>query len=209
MFNNLNPTTIAIFLVVLVIAITLHEMMHAFAAKALGDDTASDEGRISFNPLRHIDPLLTIALPLVLVIIGQPPILAAKPVPFRPDMVRFGDWGAALVALAGPFTNLVLAVIGAVVFQMLPNGTSSLVYNFVLMFVQLNIGLFVFNMIPFPPLDGSRLLYAVAPEGVRRVMNTIEGFGIFGLIILIVLLFPALSPVISNINNSLLTFLLN
>lgn len=208
MFGNLTITELITFLTVLVLSISIHEAMHAFAARALGDNTAEEEGRISLNPLRHIDPFLTILMPLAFLLLGQPPILAAKPVPFRPDMVRGGDWGSALVAVAGPLTNFGLAIVAALVFNVLPATTNDFMYNLVLLTVQLNVGLFVFNMIPFPPLDGSRVLYAVAPQPVRRIMETIESFGIFGVVMLVVVLFPVISPILTTINNALLRFLL-
>lgn len=208
MFGNLSLTDLITFMIVLVVSISIHEAMHAFTARSLGDTTADEQGRISLNPLRHIDPFLTVLMPLAFLLMGQPPILAAKPVPFRPDMVRGGDWGSALVAVAGPLTNFGLAIVFAFVFNVLPATTSDFVYNLVLLTVQLNVSLFVFNMIPFPPLDGSRVLYAVAPEPLRRVMETIESFGIFGVVILVVVLFPVISPILTTINHSLLRFLL-
>lgn len=208
MFSNLSPLDIAIFMVVLILSISVHESMHALTARLLGDTTADEQGRISLNPLRHIDPLLTIVMPLVFILLGQPPILAAKPVPFRPDRVKGGDWGAALVGLAGPLTNFVLAALGALVFHMLPASTSSLVATTVLLTIELNVSLAVFNLIPFPPLDGSRLLYAVAPEPLRRLMSMIESYGIISVIVLVVLLFPVIAPFLTQVNDSLLRFLL-
>ncbi|MDB5165944.1 MAG: zinc metalloprotease ywhC [Candidatus Saccharibacteria bacterium] len=206
--DTFDLTYIVMFLVVLVITISVHEFMHAYAGKALGDDTADEEGRLSLNPLRHIDPILTIAMPLFFILLHQPPLLAAKPVPFRPEALRYGEWGSALVALAGPVSNLLLAVLGAIIFHVLPPGTSSLLYNFVVLFVTVNISVFIFNLIPLPPLDGSRVLYAVAPDGVRRVMDVIEGFGLLSVVILVVILFPLISPVLSSVNQALLRFLL-
>src|SRR5690606_32098974 len=96
---------------VILFSMTFHEAMHAFMGFWLGDDTAKREGRLTLNPIRHIDPFLTILLPLGLAIIGGPIFGGAKPVPFRPDRVRGGDWGAALVAAAGPLTNFLIAFI--------------------------------------------------------------------------------------------------
>lgn len=208
MLSNLSAVQIIILIGCLIVSIAIHEAMHAFAAHALGDDTASREGRLTLNPLAHIDLLTTVLLPLVFVLLHQPPFLAAKPVPFRPDMVRYGEWGAALVGLAGPFTNLLLAVIGSAVFHLLGSGTSNLLYSIVVIFVEINIGMFVFNMIPFPPLDGSRLLYAVAPEPLQQLMARIEQFGIGAILVLVFLLYPLLSPIIVAVSSALLRFLL-
>ena len=96
---------------VILFSMTLHEAMHAFVGYWLGDDTAKNEGRLTLNPIKHIDPFLTILLPLGLALLGGPIFGGAKPVPFRPDQVRWGDWGAALVALGGPLTNFFIAFV--------------------------------------------------------------------------------------------------
>lgn len=162
---------------------TLHEVMHGFVAYYLGDDTAKLQGRLTLNPLHHIDPFLTIILPIFLLLAGGPVFGGAKPVPFNPARVRYDEWGAALVALAGPLTNLVIAFLGfgvAVLFgvDIVNFNTTSLFDAVLILLVQVNLGFFVFNMIPVPPLDGSRVLYALAPEFVRSGMEAIERFGV-------------------------------
>lgn len=167
---------------------TLHEAMHAFMGYWLGDDTARLNGRLTLNPIKHIDPFLTLILPITLAIIGAPVFGGAKPVPFNPSRVRFEEWGAALVALAGPLTNLVIAFVlfgvGIATSSLVSN--SSLLGDLIVTGVMVNLGFFVFNLIPIPPLDGSRVLYALAPEFVRRGMEAIEQFGVM-LIFLIVI----------------------
>ena len=96
---------IIIVIVVILLSMTIHEAMHAFMGYALGDDTARQEGRLTLNPIRHIDPFMTVLLPLMMVLLHGPIFGGAKPVPFNPNRVRFGEWGAALVALSGPSTN--------------------------------------------------------------------------------------------------------
>lgn len=197
-------------------SMTLHEAMHAFTSYWLGDDTAKYEGRLSLNPIKHIDPFLTVLLPLSLLFFnfsslasGRVPIIgAAKPVPFNPERVKWGDFGAALVGLAGPATNLLLAVLTAGLLQIFGAAGGDTVTQLLLIFLQVNIGFFVFNMIPFPPLDGSRALYALAPDPVREVMRQIESFGLAGIFIFLFLLFPVLSPILFDINTSILRFLL-
>ena len=166
---------------------TLHEAMHGYIAYFLGDDTARREGRLTLNPLRHIDPFLTLLLPIMLAIVGAPIFGGAKPVPFNPGQVKYGEWGAAMVAMAGPFTNLVLAFVLFGTYVILGTPQSGPGYLILMTGVMVNLGFFVFNIIPILPLDGSRVLYALAPEFVRRGMEYIEQYGVV-FIFLIVLL---------------------
>ena len=209
--------TILIVVPCILLSMTLHEAMHAFMGYWLGDDTAKLEGRLSLNPIKHIDPFLTLGLPLMLILLngitassgsGTPIFGAAKPVPFNPHRVRFDEFGAALVGLAGPLTNLLLAVAGAGLYKIIGLSGGELVATILVTFVSVNIGFFVFNMIPFPPLDGSRVLYAFAPEPLQRVMAQIESYGITGILIFMFLLFPLLSPVVGQISTWLLRALL-
>ncbi len=190
------------FLPSLLIGMSVHEMCHALVSNALGDPTAKLEGRVSLNPFVHIDPILTVAVPAVMLLLGMPPIMAAKPVPFRPDMVKYDEFGAALIAIAGPLSNLALAVIASFVLRGLP--VSGLLHDFIGLFVVINISMFIFNLVPWPPLDGSRVLYALAPEPIQRVMRQIESFGMTGLIIFVVVMMPVLSPIIGHLSDRLL-----
>jgi Zn-dependent membrane-bound protease, M50 family protein len=177
---------------------TIHEAMHAFMGYFLGDQTAKAEGRLSLNPIRHIDPFLTILLPLVLLMLGAPVFGGAKPVPFNPHKVRFGEWGVALVAIVGPLTNLVLAFtffgIGVSLGFVDKFGFSSSLIGVMLQtFVFVNLGFFAFNMIPIPPLDGSRVLYALAPDFVRGFMRQVEQYGLVIIMVLVMVGSPFIS----------------
>jgi Zn-dependent protease len=119
---------------------------------------------------------MTVLLPIATVLLFGFPVLAAKPVPFNPGRVKYGEFGAALIALAGPVTNLILALLGGFAFEHLQ--LSGFMSNFLDTFTVLNVSLFVFNMIPIPPLDGSRVLFAFAPEGLQRIMSDIEPYGL-------------------------------
>lgn len=182
---------IVIIIAVILFSMTLHEAMHAFTSYWLGDDTAKLQGRLTLNPIKHIDPFLTLLLPIMLALIGAPIFGGAKPVPFNPDRVRFAEWGAALVAVAGPLTNLLIAfvtygvsvVIGSPV--ELFTASQSVAGLVLQTMVLVNLGFFAFNILPLPPLDGSRVVYALAPEFVRRIMEIIERFGIIFVFILI------------------------
>jgi Zn-dependent protease len=199
-----DSTAISIVYVVIavVISLSIHEAMHAYAAYALGDKTAHDMGRLSLNPLKHIDPMTTVILPIITLIIFKVPILAAKPVQFNPDRVKYGEFGAAIIAVAGPLTNLVLAILGALVIR---TATSGGIYDFLYDFTVLNVYLFVFNLIPIPPLDGSRVLYALAPEPVQDFMRQVEPYGIF--IVFALVLSGILTPILGNVNNEILRLL--
>lgn len=169
---------IGIVLGVILVSMTIHEAMHAFVAYWLGDDTAKREGRLTLNPIKHIDPFLTILLPLGLALIGAPIFGGARPVPFNPDRVKGGDWGAALVALGGPLTNFIFAFVSFGIWATIGAPTEGLLGQILVISIGVNLGFFVFNMLPLPPLDGSRVIYALAPEFVRVGMRWIERYGI-------------------------------
>jgi Zn-dependent protease len=193
---NIDFNTVITSVLALVVAVTLHEYAHALAGYALGDVTAKREGRLSLNPLAHIDPVMTLAMPLMLILLGSPVVFAAaKPVPFNPWALRWGRWGAALVALAGPLTNLTLAVVFGLSMNLV--SLSSPVAGLLLTMTVINAGLFVFNMIPFPPLDGSRVLYAAVPS-LRDVLDRIESMGMIIMFVALFLGYSLISPVISG-----------
>ena len=198
---NLVPIIIIIFL-----SMAFHEAVHAFVSHWLGDTTARDMGRLTLNPLAHIDIYTTVLLPVVLILMHLPPIFAAKPVPFNPDRVKYDEYGAALIGISGPLSNLLLAIAASLVLRIieLPVG----IFNFLGLFVLINIAFFVFNMIPFPPLDGSRLLYAFAPEPLQRIMYQIESMGFMAILLFFILLVPILGPLINTASNELLRLLL-
>lgn len=192
----MNDTVLAlsIALPVLFISMSLHEMMHAYAADKLGDPTAKLMGRISVNPIRHIDPVLTILLPLLLILSGAPIVFgAAKPVQVNFSRLRYQEFGGAIVGMIGPLTNLLIAVVAALIFN-LADPTSELPYKILGFTILINVGFFVFNSIPWPPLDGSRLLYAFAPRWLQEFMESIERLGIAGLIVFILLFYSLIGP---------------
>ena len=182
---------LAIVLGTVLLSMTVHEAMHGFVAFWLGDDTAKREGRLTLNPVKHLDPFLSIILPLGLALVGAPVFGGAKPVPFNPDRVRGGDWGAALVAVAGPLTNFLIAFVAFGLWSVIGAPSAAQLGGQILITVfTVNLGFFVFNMLPIPPLDGSRVVYALAPEFVRTGMRAVERYGII-LVFAIVLLFNA------------------
>lgn len=192
-------TYIIIVVIVILLSMTLHEAMHAFVSYWLGDDTAKQQGRLTLNPVKHIDPFLTLLLPLMLALVNAPIFGGAKPVPFNPDRVRYDEWGAALVAIAGPLTNLLIAFVVFGIYVLGGAPQSGLFATVTVTAVTVNLGFFVFNMIPIPPLDGSRVLYALAPEFVRRGMEAIERFGIMFVFVIILLASSLIGKFMSTI----------
>jgi len=208
MLGDINVANLLAILIVMLVSVSAHEAMHAYAAHALGDSTAKDEGRLTLNPFSHIDFLTTVLLPVVLIAIGLPPIFIAKPVPFDPNRVKYEEFGAALVALAGPFTNLALAIFTSLLLRIFGADLALGVVEVLQLAVYINVALFVFNMIPIPPLDGSRLLYAFAPEPVQRFLYMIESMGLIFIIVLFLVLSSFILPVISNITNTIVQVLI-
>jgi Zn-dependent protease len=189
---------LVIALPVLFASMTIHELMHAVAADWLGDPTAKLMGRITLNPIKHIDPVLTILLPLLLILGGSPIVFgAAKPVQVNFSSLKYDEFGGAIVGMIGPLTNLAIAIVAAFIFNV-ADPTSEVLYKVLGFAIMINIGFFVFNSIPWPPLDGSRLLYAFAPRPLQEIMAQIERFGIAGLIIFILLFYSFIDP-LSNV----------
>jgi len=185
MENNL-----VISILVLVFSVVVHEVSHGYAAYLLGDPTAKYAGRLTLNPLKHLDPLGSFLVPLLLIISNAGVIFGwAKPVPYNPYNLRDQKKGPALVGLAGPLSNLVLALLAAVfiraflVFGVLMDG---LAVQFFLTVILINILLLVFNMLPIPPLDGSKLLFAILPVSEHTKMM-LEQYGFIFLFIFLIL----------------------
>ena len=183
----INWVYIVLVLVLSVGSIILHELAHGIVAYWLGDQTAKLSGRLTLNPIKHIDPFMSILLPVLLALAGMPVFGGAKPVPINTRNLKGGVWGFALVAIAGPLTNLILAFIFFLIGHFSGAFGSLDSFGFLICYsgLMLNLGFCLFNLIPIPPLDGSRLLYALAPDGARRVMEQIERYGIIIIYILL------------------------
>lgn len=205
---NVDLPGLAIFLLVFLLSMSVHEMMHAFTADYLGDDTARLQGRRTLNPLPHIDPIFTLALPLILYLRHSTVLFgAAKPVQVNFNRLRHGEFGGAIVGIVGPLTNLVIACLAAILFRQINPQPDSYVYTGFVIAISLNIGLFIFNSIPWPPLDGSRLLYAFAPRGLQELMESIERMGMLSIVILIFVVYPLFVGPLSNLYTDLIHFL--
>ena len=185
--------------VVLIFSIVIHEVSHGWMANHLGDPTARYMGRLTLNPIPHIDLMGSIIVPLILLISGTGFIVGwAKPVPYNPYNLRDKKNGEMLVALAGPASNLLLALVFGIIIRILllqGIGIDSSIILFFSVIVFLNILLAIFNLVPIPPLDGSKIMFHFLPYSMRNVREILERNGMLFLIIFILFGFRLIVPV--------------
>jgi len=192
-------------LVVIIFSMVLHELAHGWVAYWLGDTTAKEDGRLTLNPLIHLDPFMSLILPLISFLLGGIVFGGAKPVPVNTRRLKGGAWGMALVALAGPLTNFVLAFVGCLIWHWCgPVDSGSILGSLIVNLVFVNLGFGVFNLIPIPPLDGSRILYVLMPDKIREFMEKIEPIGIIIVYVLILVGGSVFSSIMSGVMNGIL-----
>ncbi len=189
---NITLYDLSVWVVPLIVAITFHEAAHGFVAHALGDNTAWERGRVTFNPLNHIDPFGTLVLPGMLLLAHSPFLFGyAKPVPVNFLALRHPRIDMVWVALAGPVTNIVLALAAALAFHGLslaPAGAAQWLADNLRNALVINVVLAVFNMLPIPPLDGGRVAVGLLPRVLAGPLARLEPYGMLILIALLILL---------------------
>lgn len=186
----------------LVFAIVFHEVAHGYVAKLLGDPTADERGRLTLNPLRHVDPIGTVILPGILALMKAPVLGWAKPVPVNKYRLRNPRLGMMLVAAAGPGSNLVMAAIGAVLLGLLsrsfpgarePAGLAAFAALSLVYFLQFNIFLALFNLLPIPPFDGSHIVEGLLPRQLAQAYGNFRRYGMM-LVLLLLVVLPSIAP---------------
>ena len=192
-------------IIILIMSVILHELAHGYAALFLGDSTAKHAGRLTLNPIKHLDPVGSVFIPLILYIFNTGLIFGwAKPVPYNPYNLRNQKWGELIVATAGPLTNLLLAIIFGLVIRFGINlGVSPAFVSLGSSIVILNIVLGLFNLIPIPPLDGSKILFSILPLRFQGLKDRLEQFGFVIVIFFIFFLWNFVSPLIGWLYSNL------
>ena len=192
-------------ILILVFSVIVHEISHGFIALRFGDSTAKDLGRLTLNPLKHLDLFGSLLLPLMLALLHAPVIGWAKPVPYDPRNLKNPKKESGLIALAGPLSNLlVAAVFGIIVRSMVLFGPLSATSQIMLVLfnvvILLNIALALFNLIPIPPLDGSGILFSLLPQSFRGVELFMRQYGFFILLFIIFYGLPGLEPLLFKLH---------
>lgn len=202
----MNDILILIFqFIVFIFSVMVHEVSHGLVAYRLGDDTAKRTNRLNLNPLNHIDPVGSLMLPFFLFLIGSPILFGwAKPVPYNPYNLKNPKSGSALIGIAGPLSNIVIAVIFGLLTRILKlspifGETIAPLFIFLSIIVFINLLLAIFNLVPIPPLDGSKVLFALLPNRYYKIQNFLEIYGTYILLFFIFFGFGFLAPIIQGL----------
>ncbi len=196
------------YILVLIMSVVIHEISHGYMAYHLGDNTARDQGRLTLNPLKHLDPFGSVILPLLLYFTTSGSFLIgwAKPVPYNPDNLKNKKRDTFLVAIAGILANITIAIIFglliryATIFGLPPYNPDPILlhpfYKISTIIVLMNLILAIFNIIPIPPLDGSKILFSIIPSKYRQIENFLERYGILLLLFFIIFLWNQVAPIL-------------
>lgn len=200
--ENMDSLQIGIFqIIVLIFSAVVHEVSHGFVANSLGDPTAKDMGRLTLNPLKHLEPFGSVILPALLMLARSPILFAwAKPVPFNPLNLKDPKWDSARIAIAGPLVNFAIAIVFGLILRFIPfenSSTFALLPELFTIIIYINIMLGVFNLVPIPPLDGSKLLFAFLGDSQREAIHFLEKNGLVLLLMFMLFGFQLILPVIN------------
>lgn len=203
----MNIIELLVVFIIIICSVMLHELAHGVVAYWLGDRTAKDAGRLTLNPIKHIDPFMSIIVPMLLFALKAPVFGGAKPVPVNYRNLKWREWGMALVAISGPLTNFLIAFIAFLIARFSGILSGGELPSFIATeTIFINLGFMLFNLIPVPPLDGSRVLYAIAPDSVRKFLSETERYGIIIIYVLILLFSEVFSSLMINGMNGILEF---
>lgn len=191
-------------LAILLMSVVIHEVSHGIVALWQGDPTAKLMGRLTLNPIKHLDVWGSFLVPLMLFVFSGGNFLFgwAKPVPYNPYNLRNQKWGAAMVGLAGPASNFLIAIVFGLALRFFPVTDVAFLQNLAQVFViivMLNILLGVFNLVPIPPLDGSKLLFSILPPHMRHIQEFLERYGFIVLLFFIFFAFQIIFPIVSGL----------
>lgn len=189
------------FIVILIMSVVIHEVSHGWAAYFLGDPTAKHAGRLTLNPIPHIDPVGSILVPFAMFLINPRFIFGwARPVPYNPYNLRAGKWGPALVAAAGPASNLTIALFFSILLRFVPMFDVTTALGAIsVQVVLLNIVLAIFNLFPIPPLDGSKILFAILPYHLRQLEEFMIRYQLVLIVVLLLVVVEVLTPLVMGL----------
>jgi len=193
----MQTINVIFYIAILLMSVVIHEVSHGFVAEYFGDKTARHAGRLTLNPLKHLDPFGSIVLPIVLYLSAGFAFGWARPVPYNPNNLSNRKWGTIAVAGAGVLANFLIAIIFGLVIRFSSGYVPSAGFYFITSsIVIINLALAVFNLVPIPPLDGSKILFSLLPQSLFPIMDFIEQYGFFLLVIFIIFFSQYLYPIL-------------
>lgn len=202
----MDSITLIFSLAILLMSVVIHEVAHGYAALFLGDPTAKYEGRLTLNPIKHMDPIGSFLVPLFSYIVGGFVFGWARPVPFNPYNLKSQRWGELIVAIAGPASNFVIALVFSLILNLFHASLGQAAVSLMVAAVIVNVSLMVFNLMPIAPLDGSKVLFAFIPYTYRNVRVWMERYSLFLFLAFILFFSDYLQPVVLYIVGHLLRF---